>query len=1717
MSTGLRFTLEVDGLPPDAFAVVSFHLTQSLSSLFSLDLSLVSQQFLSLEFAQVLDKMAYLTVWQGDDVQRRVKGVVTWFELGENDKNQMLYSMKVCPPLWRTGLRQNFRIFQNEDIESILATILKENGVTEWSPLFSEPHPSREFCVQYGETDYDFLCRMAAEEGIFFYEEHAQKSTDQSLVLCDTVRYLPESFEIPWNPNTRTEVSTLCISQFRYSAQIRPSSVVTKDYTFKRPGWAGRFDQEGQYQDYQRTQYEVYDYPGRFKGAHGQNFARWQMDGWRNNAEVARGTSRSPEIWPGRRIALTGHPQANLNREWQVVASELHGEQPQAVPGRSGSGTTLNNHFAVIPADRTWRPQPLLKPLVDGPQSAVVTGPAGEEIFCDEHGRVRVKFNWDRYNPSNQDSSCWIRVAQAWAGTGFGNLAIPRVGQEVIVDFLNGDPDQPIIMGRTYHQENRTPGSLPGTKTQMTIRSKTYKGIRLSPHLYLATNSAQGPWWILGWSERVPGAEDVLPAPLPPYRELTGLADRFGRTLTYRREAAGDLTGEITGVTDGAGREFRLVLTTQAQRAEEARTSSLSSSDSSRPLSASAFPDTLPGTEYGPDRGIRLSAVWLMHDPAYPESLPAAPLVRYTYTEAGELLAVYDRSNTQVRAFTYDAQHPGRMVAHRYAGRPEMRYRYDDAGRVVEQLNPAGLSYRYQYEQDRITVTDSLNRREVLHTEGGAGLKRVVKKELADGSVTHSGYDAAGRLTAQTDAAGRRTEYGLNVVSGDITDITTPDGRETKFYYNDGNQLTAVVSPDGLESRREYDEPGRLVSETSRSGETVRYRYDDAHSELPATTTDATGSTRQMTWSRYGQLLAFTDCSGYQTRYEYDRFGQMTAVHREEGISLYRHYDNRGRLTSVKDAQGRETQYEYNAAGDLTAVITPDGNRSETQYDAWGKAVSTTQGGLTRSMEYDAAGRVISLTNENGSHSDFSYDALDRLVQQGGFDGRTQRYHYDLTGKLTQSEDEGLVILWYYDESDRITHRTVNGEPAEQWQYDGHGWLTDISHLSEGHRVAVHYGYDDKGRLTGECQTVENPETGELLWQHETKHAYNEQGLANRVTPDSLPPVEWLTYGSGYLAGMKLGGTPLVEYTRDRLHRETVRSFGSMAGSNAAYELTSTYTPAGQLQSQHLNSLVYDRDYGWSDNGDLVRISGPRQTREYGYSATGRLESVRTLAPDLDIRIPYATDPAGNRLPDPELHPDSTLTAWPDNRIAEDAHYVYHYDEYGRLTEKTDLIPAGVIRTDDERTHHYHYDSQHRLVFYTRIQHGEPLVESRYLYDPLGRRMAKRVWRRERDLTGWMSLSRKPEMTWYGWDGDRLTTVQTDTTRIQTVYQPGSFAPLIRIETDNGEREKAQRRSLAEKLQQEGSEDGHGVVFPAELVRLLDRLEEEIRADRVSSESRGWLAQCGLTVEQLARQVEPEYTPARKVHFYHCDHRGLPLALISEDGNTVWSAEYDEWGNQLNEENPYYLYQPYRLPGQQYDEESGLDYNRHRYYDPLQGRYITQDPIGLAGGWSLYAYPLNPVQHVDPLGLSTMIIGNGPVPDNPFGHAAAANRYGLMSSGTGDEMGASVSDYFKKMQPRRDTWIWIIDTTDEEEQCMMNKAIDLNKKLKTINLGPLPVANNCFSRTNMIFEACGFSNPSMNTNAPISLQVLGELYGYQRYFMPKGPFTGFPFEFQEVK
>jgi len=473
---GLRFTLEVDGLAANTFTVVRFGLNQHYSSPFALDVDVASNSF-GQTAEQLLEKNATLTIWQGAEARRCVTGVVVTFGMKENNGWQMQYHLRIHPPLWRSALRQNFRSFQQQDIQTISALLLNENGITDWKPVFYEDHPTREFCVQYGETDLAFLARLWSEEGIFFFDKMAMDGTAQTLTLCDGVAGLPNAGEFPFNPNTSTEVSTQCISTFSYQAQIRPSSVETLDYTFKVPQWPGQYKHSGETLNGQHTQYEIFDYPGRFKDEqHGQDFARYQIEGRRNNAETGSCISNSPSLWPGVTFTLTGHPTQTLNRQWQVVQSMLSGEQPQALHGSQGQGTTLNNQFTVIPADKTWRSHPLLKPKVDGPQSAVVTGPAGEEIFCDEHGRIRLKFHWDRYHGTTEDSSCWVRVSQSWAGAGFGHLAIPRVGQEVIVDFLNGDPDQPIVMGRTYHEDNRSPGSLPGTKTQMTLRSKTYMG-----------------------------------------------------------------------------------------------------------------------------------------------------------------------------------------------------------------------------------------------------------------------------------------------------------------------------------------------------------------------------------------------------------------------------------------------------------------------------------------------------------------------------------------------------------------------------------------------------------------------------------------------------------------------------------------------------------------------------------------------------------------------------------------------------------------------------------------------------------------------------------------------------------------------------------------------------------------------------------------------------------------------------------------------------------------------------------------------------------------------------------------------------------------------------------------------------------------------------------------------------------------------------------------
>ncbi|MBH8582009.1 type VI secretion system tip protein TssI/VgrG, partial [Bisbaumannia pacifica] len=224
--------------------------------------------------------------------------------------------------------------------------------------------------------------------------------------------------------------------------------VTLKDYTFKQPAYDQRHEHPapdlGEHA--QRDDYEHYDYPGRYKAAaSGVPFTRVRLEALRAEANTAQAESDLPELAPGSRFTLTDHDIAALNRDWQVIAVVHHGEQPQALEEDGGDGRTRYfNELVLAPADRAWRPAPPVRPRVDGPQVAFVVGPEGEEIHCDEHGRVKVQFPWDRYAEPDDTASCWIRVSQDWAGGGYGSMAIPRIGHEVVVSFLEGDPDQPL-------------------------------------------------------------------------------------------------------------------------------------------------------------------------------------------------------------------------------------------------------------------------------------------------------------------------------------------------------------------------------------------------------------------------------------------------------------------------------------------------------------------------------------------------------------------------------------------------------------------------------------------------------------------------------------------------------------------------------------------------------------------------------------------------------------------------------------------------------------------------------------------------------------------------------------------------------------------------------------------------------------------------------------------------------------------------------------------------------------------------------------------------------------------------------------------------------------------------------------------------------------------------------------------------------------------------
>ncbi|EKO3660429.1 type VI secretion system tip protein VgrG, partial [Vibrio metschnikovii] len=268
------------------------------------------------------------------------------------------------------------------------------------------------------------------------------------------------------------------VSQFRVDHQSEPSHLAFKEYSFKKPSYGFLQEQEGTDLSFQQGRYEHYDFPGRYKDdGSGIAFSQLRLEYLRRESSLARGKSNHPALQAGIKFDLIENLEASANRDWVVVEVTHQGTQPQALEEEGGHGaTTYSNQFKVIPADHTWRATPQPRPQVDGPMIAIVVGPKGEEIFCDEHGRVKVHFPWDRESEQNEHSSCWVRVSQGWAGAQYGFMAIPRIGHEVIVSFLHGDPDQPIITGRTYHATNIPPYPLPANKTRTVIRTETHQG-----------------------------------------------------------------------------------------------------------------------------------------------------------------------------------------------------------------------------------------------------------------------------------------------------------------------------------------------------------------------------------------------------------------------------------------------------------------------------------------------------------------------------------------------------------------------------------------------------------------------------------------------------------------------------------------------------------------------------------------------------------------------------------------------------------------------------------------------------------------------------------------------------------------------------------------------------------------------------------------------------------------------------------------------------------------------------------------------------------------------------------------------------------------------------------------------------------------------------------------------------------------------------------------
>ncbi len=454
---------------------------EGISRLFSYDLDLLAYDNDSISFSDIVGQKVLITLQLPDGSPRYISGFVNRFTQGETDERLFThYHAQVVPWLWFLTRQADCRIFQNMAVPDIISKIFDPFGFKDFKPNLKSSYPKLEYCVQYRETSFNFVSRLMEEFGIFYYFDHTTQGK-HTLVLADQSSNLPAC---PSSPvSYETEVGGLSdpevIHNWHVGQEVRTGKYTVTDYNFTTPSTSLLSNEPTVIGLSASQPLELFDYPGLHTTKdEGDTVAKVRMQEEEAGYMVVSGAGNARGLMSGFSFELKNHYRDDQNTNYVLTEVRHFGSAGQTYTssGTTG-GETYSNHLVCIPASVPYRPARITpKPFVQGPQPALVVGKSGEEIWVDKYGRVVVQFYWDRLGVKNENSSCWIRVSQPWAGGNWGAMWIPRIGQEVLVSFLEGDPDRPIITGRVYNADQMPPYTLPDYQTRSTFMSRSSKG-----------------------------------------------------------------------------------------------------------------------------------------------------------------------------------------------------------------------------------------------------------------------------------------------------------------------------------------------------------------------------------------------------------------------------------------------------------------------------------------------------------------------------------------------------------------------------------------------------------------------------------------------------------------------------------------------------------------------------------------------------------------------------------------------------------------------------------------------------------------------------------------------------------------------------------------------------------------------------------------------------------------------------------------------------------------------------------------------------------------------------------------------------------------------------------------------------------------------------------------------------------------------------------------